>query len=177
MGEVIHLERFRTGDPTDRAIREWAASLGVKLKPGARIADLPHALLLALAEGGAEGNDLLDALVLAAWREGKRDPRALPPFLRMRLVDLSLLLIDQFRFECMYRLGWIEPLAVRQAPLARLLSSRPRDLEPLRAVPSLKQDHFEYRRFQGLTDKDRETFLRRQIPAALEQFRRMTERC
>lgn len=171
MADIISFKEFMF-KKRDRRSSE-ALSLGPdhSLDRSVRIRDFPDEILLDLAEGGVKGNALLDNLVLGIWGMDPVDICEVVPPIRMRLLDLSLLLIDQLRFECMVRLGWIDPLPVRDIPLVKLVLSGEETRRQLRKTPELKDDHPKYHCFQGMMDIERETYIRGQIPSALEQFR------
>jgi hypothetical protein len=172
MADIIQL-RPRGGNRKERqALRQWARRLGYDLDPAVCIAGLPDTLLLALAEGDAEGSALLDELIVAVRTGFPRDVRSLPSRTRLQVLDLALFMIDQLRFECMTRLGWIDPLPAREIALIHLIQSDATTLRRLRTTPLLREDHPHHHSFRGFLDMEKETFLRRQIPAALEQFRR-----
>jgi hypothetical protein len=137
---------------------------------------LPDELLLALAEGDREGNSLLDELIVWVCTGRPGEVRSLPTRTRLRVLDLSLFLMDQLRFECMARLEWVDPAPARERGLIQLIRSDAQSLRGLRKTPSLKKDHPHYHHFLGLLDMEKETFIRQQIPAALEQFRRRLRR-
>lgn len=172
MADIIdfahYVERQRGGQALHRLLRRLGSDLGDL----SRIRDLPDEVLLKMAEGGIEGSAILDEIILAAHGLGATHLRELPPAARMRFLDVSLFLIDQLRFEIMVRIGWINPLPSRDIPLTELIRSEGEALRRLRATPSLKEGHPHHYRFQALLDLEKEAFLRKQIPQALERFRR-----
>lgn len=174
MADIIdfanYVGRRREGQALHRLLRSLGSRLGdLSLS---RIRDLPDELLLRMAEGGIEGKATLEEFVLAVDGIGATPLRELPRATIMRFLDVYLFLIDQLRFEIMVRLGWIDPLPARDIPLEDLIRSEGEALRRLRVSPGLKEGHPHFHRFQSLLDLEKEAFLRRQIPAALEQFRR-----
>jgi hypothetical protein len=176
MADVIDFKAFLEKRRGQRALQKWFQRFGHVLETTTRIRDLSDEILLTLAEGGAEGNDVIDELIMDSWGMPRNDMRDLDPPLRMSLLDLSLFLIDQLRFECMLRIGWIEPFPAREVPFAELIRSNELAWKRLRKTPELKRDHPHYYHFRAMLKLDKETFLRRQIPAVLEQFRRRLKR-
>lgn len=176
MADLIDFEAFLEKRKGQRVIQKWFHRFGHALDATVRIRDLPDEVLLPLAEGGADGNALLDELIMSSWGIPPSDVRDLDPPLRMVLLDLSLFLIDQFRFECMTRLGWVESVPAREVPLVDLIRSGDTAWKRLRKTPALKQGHPHYHHFQAMLKLEKETFLRGQIPAVLEQFRRRLKR-
>lgn len=172
MADIIdfahYVGRLKGGQALYRLLRRLGCDLG-DLRT---IRDLPDEVLLKMAEGGMEGSAILDELILAVHGLGTTRLTELPPAARMRFLDVSLFLIDQLRFEIMVRIGWIDPLPTRDIPLTDLIRSEADALRRLRATPSLKEGHPRYHRFRALLAPEKEAFLRKQIPLALELFRR-----
>ncbi len=172
MAEIIHFPRRTPEASTERMLVKWATEMGYRISPRATVASLPDKLVLSLAESDPRGASLLEAMVCVVVL-GKRQPlTALPPQTRMRLLELSLFLIDVVRFECMARLDWIEPQRVRELPLVEILSKEPSELKQLTGPHRLRQDHPHFHKFEALPLMEKETFVRRMIPQALELFRR-----
>jgi hypothetical protein len=172
VAEIIQLRERTPRAKRGKLLVEWALGVGHRVSPLVTLAGLPERLLGQLAESDPKGTSLLEELVLLLAL-GKRGPVThLPPKERMRILDLSLFFLDQVRFECMTRLGWIEPLPSREIPLVEILVLDPANLRELRGSPRLRQDHPHFHRFENLPLLDRETFLRKLIPQALELFRR-----
>ncbi len=172
MADIIDFARYLERRTGGKALERLLGRLGPDLGEVSRIRDLPDEVLLKMAEGGMEGSAILDELILAVHGLGGTHLSEVPPAARMRFLDVSLFLIDQLRFEIMVRIGWIDPLPSRDIPLTDLIRSEREALRRLRATPSLKEGHPHYHRFRALLDLEKEAFLRKQIPLALERFRR-----
>jgi hypothetical protein len=171
MADVIDFEEFKVIKRKRDRFSTWFSRLGYLPDPDFTIKDLPDHVLLSLAEAGCPGNALLDELILNVWGEPHRDSRSLPLVKRMRLIDVSLFLIDNFRFECMFRLGWVEEFQARSIPISQLIIMGEQERKPLKVVPRLTQRHPHHQRFVKMMERERDGFLRRMIPSALEQFR------
>ena len=172
MAEIINFNKFLLGKRTRDAFKDWNNRFGCSLKDTTRIRDLPNHLLLALAEGGSEGNTLLDNVILKVWGIDKGSILELPSPIKLKLLDLSLFLMDQLRFECMFRLGWISPLKVREIPILDLLLSEQEEYKTYRTIPRPNTNHPHYSRVQPMLEIEKEIFIRQQIPVVLDQFRR-----
>jgi|Deesub1362A_J573_1020465.scaffolds.fasta_scaffold00055_61 hypothetical protein len=178
MADLIDFEASLKRREEERRFERWNERLGTRFRWGTRIRDLPDEVLLRLAEGGMEGSGLLEELILSSWRLPVEEPTQMEPRARMALLDLSLLLIDHFRFECMTRLGWLDPLPLREVPLLEILLEPEGDWRSQVESPRLRKDHPHHHRFQGIPQPERETYIRKMIPAALERFRRrVRSRC
>ncbi len=171
MAEIIDLEERKKAMGGSRFLVEWARALGFSISPQCSLMELPDQLLWLLAKADPRGQSELESLILQV-RKGKRTGVILEPEERMEILDVTLFLLDQIRFECMTRLGWIEPVETREIPLGKLLSTPTERLKELKQTPKLRQDNPNFHRFQALPALEKETFIRRQIPQALEIFRR-----
>jgi hypothetical protein len=156
--------------------RRWTQQFGSAFERDTRILDLPDHVLLTLAQGGEEGNAIIDELIAGARGFATKDIRDLEPAPRITLLDLSLYLIDQFRFECMARLELIDPVPARSVPLVDLIRSDRKALNELKQTPQLNREHPHYHRFQKMLQTEKETFIRQQIPAMLQEFQKRVER-
>lgn len=172
LAEIIRFQE-RTPEATKgRLLTQWALGMGCRISPVATVGELPDRLILVLAQSDPRGASVLEELVCLIVLGRMQPVKALPPGMRMRILELSLFVLDLVRFECMTRLDWIEPQAARQVPLVEILSREPRELKELTGPLRLKQDHPHFHRFEALPLMEREVFLRKMIPQAMEVFRR-----
>lgn len=175
MAEIIDLRERREIIRGSQLLVEWARALGFSIGPECSIGDLPDSLLWLLAKADPKGQSELEKLILLV-RKGKKAPsKILDPEERIELLDVTLFLLDHIRFECMRRLGWIETMEANKIPLAKLLSESVEGLKEMKQIPSLKEDNPNFYRFQSLPTMEKDSFIRRQIPQALEIFRRRLE--
>jgi len=172
VAEIIRFQERTLEAKKGRLLAQWALGVGYRVPPNVALEGLPDKLLLALAESDPRGTSLLEELVSLIVFGGKKPVTLLAPRMRMRMLEVSLCALDLVRFECMTRLDWIEPQAARQIPLVEILSREPRELKELTGPLRLRQDHPYYHRLEALPLLEREAFLRRMIPQALELFRR-----
>lgn len=178
MAQIIHFQERTPEAKRGQLLARWALEMGYGISPRATLADIPDRLLLALAESDPRGESLLEELVCLLLLGKKQAVTALPPQMRMRILEFSLLLLDLVRFECMARLHWIEPQAARQFSLVGILSKEPGEFKGLKEPAGLTKDHPHFHKFQALPMVEREAFVRRMIPQALELFRRrLTQSC
>jgi hypothetical protein len=92
---------------------------------------------------------------------------------QMRIVDIHLFLADQSRFEIMRRMGWLDSFASEKYSLIEMVQA----YEKISTFcnnnpPELAGSHPDYNTYRALTQLDRETFIRRMIPKALETFKK-----
>ncbi|MGQ9859062.1 MAG: hypothetical protein ACUVS3_10295 [Thermodesulfobacteriota bacterium] len=172
MAQIIDIREGALRQARGRLFLEWAQRAGHRVEPGTTLGQLSDGLLWILAQADLKGNSLLEELIVLIRLGTRRPSSSLSPELRLEILDFSLFLLDQARFECMVRLGWIEPLPARDLPLVQLLCLPLERLREIKESPRLREDHPQFHWFQRLSSLDKETFLRRQIPHALELFRR-----
>jgi hypothetical protein len=73
----------------------------------------------------------------------------------------------------MRRLDWLESGAGQPLPIIELVVQYPllKELGPT-SIPTLKESHPKSQVYRGLPDLEKETFLRKQIPEAINEFGR-----
>lgn len=171
MAEVIHLESFRRKKAASRGLKTWSERFGEKLDEGTRPVDLSDHTLAFLISPGEDNVFALYELIMGVKDLGKaRDFFHLDKSTKMQVIDISIHLLDQLRFECMRRLGWLDCDAGQQSTMVQLIEQDPS--ERRQAVPALSSSHPDYRGYERLAEFEREAFIRKQIPAAIEEFKK-----
>jgi hypothetical protein len=179
MAEVIELEKFRRKLAADQGFRTWLHRFREQFGPQTRLGDLSDNTLLFLATPGDENLYVIFDLVMGAkgWGTSARfilDD--LPSQTKQRILDLSLRLLDYFRFEILGRLGWVENPQEADQPLLVLLDAVNSDPgNQAIPTPALALDHPAYADYKRLIPSERHVFIRRLIPPALTEFRRRLE--
>jgi hypothetical protein len=176
LAEVIELEQFRRKLAADQGFRTWLNRFREKFGPQTRLGDLSDNTLLFLATPGDENLYVIFDFIMGAkgWGTSARfilDD--LDSLTKQRILDLSLRLLDYFRFEVLGRLGWVESSAEAARPLLALLEavdSAPANLAT--PSPALVPDHPAYADYPNLIPRERHIFIRRLIPPALTEFGR-----
>ena len=80
-------------------------------------------------------------------------------------------MVDQIRFECMGRLGWVEPDPRAQWPIVDLLIRHADGNAPeTQRTPSLLPSHPLYAQYEKTFAGDQAAFVRKLIPQAIEEF-------
>lgn len=88
-------------------------------------------------------------------------------------METHLFLSDLFRFEMMHRLDWIDPTSCSIISLIDLVRSFEKCRDDFREnPPKLSQTHPDYNSYINLHERDREGFIRRLLPGALDIFQR-----
>jgi hypothetical protein len=179
MAEVIEMEQFRRKLAADQGFRTWLHRFREQFGPQTRLGDLSDSTLLFLATPGDENLYVIFDLVMGAKKWGTSARFILDDLAsqtKQRILDLSLRLLDYFRFEILRRLGWVESLDEAALPLVALLEVA--DSAPANQAtpaPALALDHPAYTDYDNLIPSERHVFIRRLIPPALTEFRRRLE--
>jgi hypothetical protein len=173
MAKIVDLKSYRSRVFTDRAFGPWKRRFGEAYDETAGPTDLSDRTLLALAQPGEESTAAFYELIMGTLDIGEEFRfYELDKSLQLKVVDIHLFLADQTRFELMRRLGWVANYACQDQPLVELIRESQRLKHRLREQPPLlSTDHPEYSSFKELTARDRESFVRRLLPKALDAFR------
>lgn len=171
MANVVDMEAYRRQSAADRGFAPWRRRFGEAPAADAHLADLPDRVLLALAAPGEDSAAALYEMIMGVLDLG---PLAKFSYLdrseQMQVVDIHLFLADQVRFEMMRRLGWTSPFACGEHPLVLLVLAFPSLKSCKESPPELAEDHPSRLHYDGLGAGDRQSFIRRLLPAALEAF-------
>ena len=179
MAEVIELEQFRRKLAADQGFRTWLNRFREQFGPQTRLDDLSDSTLLFLATPGDENLYVIFDLVMGARGWGTSARFILDDLdsqTKQRILDLSLRLLDYFRFEILRRLRWVAGPKEAALPLLALLDAV--DLAPVNQAtpaPALLPDHPASADYEKLIPSERHVFIRRLIPTALADFRRRLE--
>jgi len=174
MNPVVDIEEARRRVAVRRGYRNWRTRFGETFDEATRAGDLTDPTLMFLAGGNDEAAFYIYDLVMNLLELGSGfEIRELQPQDRMRVMDRYLFLIDRFRFEIMRRLGWLDPLEGEEFSLVELIQGYEKIVPALQAVvPSLGSGHPEYAQFQGISALEKESFIRKLIPKAMDEFSR-----
>ncbi|MFO7496557.1 MAG: hypothetical protein R6X05_13115 [Desulfobacterales bacterium] len=174
MGEIVDLAGYRSRILKQKAFGAWSKRFGETFGETTRLNDLSDKCLYALALPGEQGNAAYYELIMGVLELGAA---SLFPYLdgadKMQVVDIHLFLADQVRFEMMRRLGWLSAFATQTLSLIEMV----REFGRVKSVvggqaPRLAPSHPEYGHYQGLHQREKETFVRRKLPDALATFQK-----
>lgn len=177
MAEVIQLNSFKRKQAAIRGFKSWSKRFSEKLDEQTRLSDLSDETLLFLISPGDKNIFALYELVMGVLDLGpSADFFHLDKAGKMEVIDISIHLLDQFRFECMRRLDWLANPAAQPLSIIDLIEQYPLlKVQGPAAIPSLNKFHPKYLIFQELPELERETFIRKQIPEAIEKFEEMLQ--
>ncbi|SFM67386.1 hypothetical protein [Thermodesulforhabdus norvegica] len=95
---------------------------------------------------------------------------------RMMVLNLTLFLADQIRFEAMYRLRWVLDFPTRHIPIVRLIADFHQKYSNFeRFTPALSPEHPSYHEYDRVADtSDKAAVVRRLIPDLIKAFQEST---
>jgi len=174
MSKVVDLNTYRMETAEFRGFSPWKKRFGEEYDRRTKLADLSDTTLRFLATPGEESASAFYELIMGVLDLGPGTKFSyLDQKTQMEVVDIHLFLSDQTRFEMMRRLGWLDSFVPFDLPLMELvLNSERMKTESRETPPRLSPDHPGYDEYAQLTIRDRESFIRRLLPKALERFPR-----
>jgi hypothetical protein len=174
MAKIFSLEALKNQKAAQRGFREWRRrfkSLPV-LDEHTLWSDLPDEMILVLAEDDKGGRLIIHDLLMGVLGLGSGyEFESLPSEKLIPLLDIYFLLIDQVRFECMRRLGWVYEIPLGNKPIIGLVVEYKQGYSPsLVDTPKLNPDHLAYPEYALLNETEKRAVIRRLIPEAVKQF-------
>jgi hypothetical protein len=173
LAEVIHLDEARRQLSARRGFQGWIQRYGEPFSDSTCLSDLSAATLGSLIEAGEQTSMAIHDLIMGVKNLGRGSQfQNLDNSQKMAVMDVAIFLLDQLRFECMRRLGWIEGFHSMNIPLVDLITNYPYGHSSVKnQTPSLSPSHPRYQDYLREYDMDRAAFLRRLIPEAIETFK------
>jgi len=172
MGKVINLNEFSSSRAIERGLTLWRKSFPENLTSRTRLSDLSDQTILTLAQLGHGAMAILYNLIMGVFDLGPYNKfQYLSGEPKMKVLEASLFLVDQIRWECMRRLGWVEGFAGEKYPLVHLIMKyRTLKSEFNPPFPGLKKNQPRYEEFIKRREVDGEAMIRGLIPIALAAF-------
>ncbi len=172
MSQVIDLKENRLAIATKRGFRNWSSHFKEDFGLTTQLAQISSKTLSLLAQGRDKSTFYLYDLIMNLKGLGSGFEFAeLSPKEKMIVIDLYLFLLDHIRFECMKRLKWLERYPGEETALVELIVNFDKLAPNLQAeAPLLSAHHPGYNEYQDLTFFDKEVFIRKLIPQALDEI-------
>ncbi|MBI4763922.1 MAG: hypothetical protein HY787_04880 [Deltaproteobacteria bacterium] len=174
MSKIISLESLKNHKAAKRGFREWQRRFKALpiLDEHSLWSDLPDELILFLAEDDEGGREMIHDLLMGSLGLGNGyEFESLPSEKLIPLLDAYFILIDQVRFECLRRLGWITKIPLADKSIIELIREYQKGvLTPLTETSELTPNHPGYPEYVLLNEIEKRTFIRRTIPEAVRQF-------
>jgi len=172
MAKVVDLQAYRTKTIVQRAFGPWRKRLDEAYDEKTRLADLSDQTLHLLAVPGERSSAAFYELIMGILDMG--DPNRfyyLEKGQQLLVVDTHLFIADQVRFEMMHRLGWVAGYHCKQHRLLEMVQNVDELKMQCRAnPPRLANSHQQYGDYSELPQTEKEAFIRRLLPKALEAF-------
>ena len=172
MAEILDMQDQRRRLAANRGFAVWSKRFSASFDEHTTLEDLSDSALRILIQGGDDASLLLYELVMGVMKLGKGARFYDLEFpVKMEVMDLTLFLLDQLRFEVMRRLNWVEPTAFAAIPLVRLVDGFAATYAEMKNnTPRLLREHPRYPEYEEAFEADRAVFVRKLLPEALEQF-------
>jgi hypothetical protein len=175
--QVIDILKGKSRLIAKRCFQNWERRFLERFDENTRIEDLTNATLTKLIKGGEEDSLPIYDLVMGVLGLGNGARfYYLDPKEKIIVMDISLFLLDQFRFCAMHRLGWVEDFPTFHIPLIDLVQQYDERHAPMKHhSPALAPIHPGYSDYLSAFVGDRGPFIRKLVPAALEEFCRLNK--
>ena len=173
MPQVIDFEKSRLLLTARRGFRNWNSRFHEHFDLETRLGDVSLGVLSFLAQGKDQGTFYLYDLIMSLKNFGSGfEFNEMDPTKKMFIIDHYLFLLDRIRFECMKRVNWLESYPGQHLPLVDLvLKFEKLGLSLQTKTPKLSREHPAYAEFSALIPYDRESFIRKMIPALMEEIK------
>lgn len=174
MAKVIALNDYRDSQAFRAGYSQWRRKFNEPFNAGTRLADIGPATLGRLAEPGEDSTEVLYALIIGFLGYGRHAAfESLDSHRQSRVLDIHLFMLDQIRFEMMFRLGWLDDFIGNRFPLFEMVTQFQRiKMACQKSPPQLAKGHTDYEAYRLLIDRDKQVFIRRMLPLALETFKK-----
>jgi hypothetical protein len=174
MGTLVDLGAYRQKMALQRVFGAWHRRFKEKYALECHLADISNATLFHLAQPGDQSAQAYYELIIGTLDLSTgADFYQLSKTDQMTVVDIHLFLADQVRLELMRRLEWVEQYVCASQPLIQLIMEFETNKQLAKTNPPvLMPSHPEHHHYQQLTHLDREAFIRRLLPEALEAFKK-----
>lgn len=173
MAEIVNLRAYRTKALEQRAFEPWHKRFGELYDQKTGLADLSDRSVYFLALPGEKSAVAFYEIIM-----GILDLGAAIKFYylekkeQMMVMDIHLFLTDQVRFEMVRRLEWLAGFPCQRYSLVEMVQAYDNIIDLCKnSPPELAESHPDFSAYKKLTSGDKEVFIRRMLPQALETFK------
>ena len=172
MPQIIDLKEGLLRKSAKRGFRNWVSRFKEEFGLNTRLCHISMRTLSYLAQGKEKGTFYLYDLIMNLKGLGSGfEFNELSPKKRITVIDQHLFLLDQIRFECMKRLGWLDSYPGEEFSIVELIT----DFDKLRPglhakIPILNTHHPAYDEYTKINTFERESLVRKLMPEALEKI-------
>ena len=177
MSQVIDLKESQLIVAARKGYRNWSGYFKEAFGLNTCFSDISVKTLSFLAQGRDKSTFFIYDLIMNLKRLGSGFEFAeLSPQKKMIVIDIYLFLLDRIRFECMKRLKWIKSYPGESLPLVELIVNFDKLAPNLQSeVPVLCSDFPDFNAYTDMNAFDKEVFIRRLIPRALDEIQDQVE--
>jgi hypothetical protein len=174
MVKVIALGDYRNSRAFVAGYSQWRRKFNEPFYAGTRLSDIRPATLNRLAEPGDDSSAALFALIIGFLGFGRDATfESLDSRSQSMVLDINLFMLDQIRFEMMFRLGWLDVFVGNRFPFFDMVIEFQRIKQACqKCPPQLAKGHPGYDAYHLLIDRDKQVYIRRMLPLAMEAFKR-----
>ncbi len=172
MAKVLDFQERRRHLTAKKGFEPWSRRFGTPFDDDITIRRLDGSIVRFIIQGGEESAMAIYELVMGATGLGP-GPRFhyLGSEEKMAVTDLTLFMLDLLRFEAMFRLGWLNDYAFLSIPIMDLIEGFRGQFAAARyQTPNLSPSHPRYAQYIGEFEGDRNAFVRKLIPEAIQAF-------
>lgn len=172
MSQVINFEEGRLLMAVKKGYRNWISRFKEPFGVETKLGHISLSTLSQLAQGKDKSTFYLYDLIMSLENMGSGfEFNELSPKNKMAVIDRYLFLLDQIRFECMKRLGWLESYPGGEHTLVELVARYEHLAPSIQAkVPIVSREHPGYEDYAKMNMFDKEAFVRKLIPRALREI-------
>ncbi len=177
MAKVLDINEGKRRLTAKKGLEPWSRRFGTVFNADTSIRQLDNSIIRHLVRGGEDSALALYELIMGIKGLGS-GPRFhyLESENKMGVTDITLFLLDLIRFEAMYRLGWLEDYPFLKVPLVDLIQTFKEQFSAARHnSPALCSAHPLYPDYTAEFEGDRNSFVRKLIPEAINIFCKMED--
>ena len=175
MGKVISLLSHKYQKAAEKGFQEWCRLFEpvADFDRHTRWADLPDEVVAFFCEENPESQYSFYDLIMRSLGLGSGHDFERQPFDRLSLLmNAYFFIMDQARFECMRRLGWLERIPrEEQSIIEVIMESASYDYPALLETPEPTPAHPAYADYLNGRNLERSALVRRSFPEAIRLFK------
>ncbi len=176
MSEIVDFMSKKRQMAARKGFQSWGSRFSESFDENTRFRDVSDKTLCTLIKGGEISSQPVYDLVMGFQGLGAGSgfhDLEVPD--KMEVMDIVIFLLDQFRFEAMRRLGWVEDEPILHMSLVEAIEQFSSHFAADRhRTPMLSVSHPRFEEFSQAFENDRYAVVRRLIPEAIEIYEQKT---
>jgi hypothetical protein len=176
VSEIVDFRAKKRQMAARKGFQSWVSRFSESFDESTRFRDLSDRTLCKLIKGGEISSQPVYDLVMGVHGLGAGSGfHDLEVPSRIEVMDIVIFLLDQFRFEAMRRLGWVEDEPIFHMSLVDVIEQYSSRFAPDRhKTPTLAASHPKFKEFSQAFENDRFAVVRRLIPEVIEVYEQKT---